>query len=200
MKLKIESNISLMQQALGEQWNQLPPALKAHYDNDEHGNNNAIGKLTINYPKFMQLPLSAMRLMGALVNQQGEELPTTVKRVMIEEEQYWHRTIHYPDGKKIAFKSRFTFDSQRSEFIEYTNQFLGMRMRAFVKSGVLYYESCGYVINFAGFKLSLPEWLALGHASIVESAVSDTNFKMDFRLKHPLLGEIFSYIGEFETL
>ena len=34
---------SLMQQALGDQWHDLPNALKAHYDHDEKGSNHAEG-------------------------------------------------------------------------------------------------------------------------------------------------------------
>lgn len=197
---KTHNEKSLMQQALGEQWAQLSPALKAHYNNNESGENIAKGELTIDYPKFMQLPLNAMRLMGALVNQKGTKLPTKVMRIMNEGTQYWHRSIQYPDGLQIAFKSRFTLDTKNNEFIEYTNRFLGLKMKAFVEEGALHYESSGYVLELGVLTIPLPEWLALGHASIVESAISDIEFKMDFRLKHPIFGKIFSYVGIFKTL
>ena len=199
--MKQQNKTSLMQQALGEQWAQLPPSLKAHYNNNEGGENIAIGELTIDYPKFMQWPLNAMRLVGALVNRRGDKLPTKVERIMNDDgAQYWHRSIQYPDGTTVAFKSRFTYDLENNEFVEYTNRFLGLKMQSFVKDGALHYESCGYVLELGAVTIPLPEWLALGHASIVESAINETEFQMDFRLKHPLFGEIFSYIGTFKTL
>ncbi len=189
---------SLMQQALGKQWEQLPQGLQAHYENDANNHNHAEGQLTIDYPRFMQWPLNLLRLMGALVNQRGKNIPTTVERRMIDGEQHWHRTLAFP-AQPIHFQSRFMLDTQKNEFIEYTNRYLGLRMHAFVENEALYYESCGYVIRVFGVKIPLPEWLALGHARIVETAIDDESFAMDFRLIHPLLGEIFCYQGQFRT-
>ena len=191
---------SLMQQALGDQWDALPKALKAHYENDESGINIAEGKLSIRFPKFMKLPLTLMRLMGALVNREGEELPTKVERVMQGGQQYWHRSIRFPDGKTIHFKSRFTYEKDRNEFIEYTNTFLGLRMKVRVENNQLIYESNGYVLKLGAIKIPLPEWLALGHALIIETALENRQFIMDFSLKHSLFGEIFVYKGKFKTL
>lgn len=191
---------SLMEQALGKQWNELPEALKAHYENDQSGRNIAKGKLTINYPPFMQLPLNLMRLMGALVNRKGRDLDTRVERVMQNGEQFWQRTICFPDGKKIYFKSRFTYEPERNEFIEYTNAFLGLRMKAHVENKQLIYESNGYVLKLSGVKIPIPEYISLGYARIVETALDNHSFEMDFSLKHPLFGESFSYKGFFETI
>lgn len=47
--------------------------------------------------------------------------------------------------------------------------------------------------------LTLPEWIALGHTTIVEEALDDSHFAMDFRLTHPLFGQVFRYAGKFST-
>jgi len=47
--------------------------------------------------------------------------------------------------------------------------------------------------------LPVPEWRLLGRTSIVEEAVDATHFVMDFRLTHPLFGQVFRYSGEFEA-
>lgn len=190
---------SLMQQALGDQWKQLPQGLKAHYNHDKNGSNQAQGLLTVDYPWFMQWPLSLLRLIGALLNRRGKDLKTSVSKTMQDGQQYWHREITYPDGKTISFKSLFTM-RQDKVFIEYTNRFLGMKMKAHVENSVLKYESCGYLLQLGKLMIPIPEWLALGHGSIVETAISDDEFEMDFRLKHWLFGEIFSYKGRFKTL
>lgn len=191
---------SLMQLALGEQWRQLPDALKDHYKNDETGSNLATGQLSIDYPRFMQVPLNVMRLLGALINRRGENLATTVVRKMEGERQYWHRTINYHDGKQVHFKSQFIYLPETNEFIEYTNRMLGLKMKVYVENEQLHYQSCGYVMKLGSLQLPIPEWLALGHASIVESERKEGGFDMDFRLQHPLFGEIFSYAGSFKTI
>ncbi|MBL4772628.1 MAG: DUF4166 domain-containing protein [Alcanivoracaceae bacterium] len=199
--MKRVQNKSLMQRALGEQWQQLPAALKAHYGEDAQGNNYATGHLDIDYPWFMQLPLTFFRLLGALVNRRGKGLQTTVSKTMKGGKQYWHRVIVFPDGRQINFTSIFVHNG-KNEFIEYINAFLGLKMYAFVEDKKLRYESKGYVLKLGKLKIPIPEWLALGHASIIESEHKigdDQTFDMDFRIKHPLFGEVFCYKGWFIT-
>ncbi len=192
---------SIMQNALGNQWHELPEALKNHYGSNEQGENDAEGKLDIEYPWFMQFPYSVMRLIGALVNRRGKGLKTTVSKIMKDDEQHWHRVISYPDGNQIIFDSVFVAD--KDGFIEYINAYLGLKMVAFVENKKLHYESRGYVLKLGKVKIPIPEWLALGHASIVESEYKqgdEQTFVMDFRIKHFLFGEVFCYKGVFTTL
>ncbi len=189
-----------MQNALGKQWDELPEALINHYGSNEQGENYAQGKLDIDYPWFMQLPYTIMRFIGALVNRRGQNLKTTVSKTMKGNKQYWHRVITFPDGKKIIFNSVFVAD--KDGFIEYINAFLGLKMTAFVEDNKLRYESRGYVLKLGKIKIPIPEWLALGHASIIESEYKQGDgqtFSMDFRIKHFLLGEVFCYKGIFVT-
>jgi hypothetical protein len=45
----------------------------------------------------------------------------------------------------------------------------------------------------------IPQWLALGTTSIVEEAVDERRFIMDFRMTHPWFGQLFRYSGVFEV-
>jgi len=194
------NKLSIMQNALGQQWDLLPLALKNHYGSNCMGENHATGELDIEFPWFMKLPLHFMRLFGALVNKRGNKLKTSVTKTMCGNKQQWHRVINFPDGKVINFNS--TFIADKDGFIEYINNYLGLKMTAFVKGSRLYYESRGYVLKIGKISISIPEWLALGHASIIESEFrqDDTQtFIMDFRIKHPLFGEVFCYKGKFKT-
>jgi len=194
-------NKSLMQQTLGGQWDLLPPALKVHYGENDKGENHAEGVLNIGYPWFMQWPLSFFRLLGALVNKRGKDLKTTVSKINKAGKQYWHREIVYPNGKQIIFDSVFVAGDNK-DFIEYINSFIGLRMVAFVKGDKLHYESKGYVLKLGNIKIPIFEWLALGHASIIEWQDDDSDdqtFDMDFRIKHPIFGEVFCYKGRFTT-
>ncbi len=198
---KENNNKSLMQLALGKQWHKLPKALQNHYGSNEQGVNRAQGKLDISYPWFMQWPLTVMRLFGALVNKRGKGLNTEVSKSMINGQQFWHRVIRFPDGRSLNFTSTITLNN-KGDFIEYVNPFLGLKMRAFVENQQLRYESKGYVLKLGKAIIPIPEWLALGHASIIESEFDETDsqtFVMDFRIKHPLFGEVFCYKGRFKT-
>lgn len=187
--------LPLMQQALGPQWEELPPALQTHY---RHAAHIAVGALDIEYPGFMQGPLSLLHRLGALLHRRGQAVPTTVEKWMDGRTQHWKRTIRFADGRQIYFRSHWHYGSG-NELIEYVNPFLGLRMAVRVDAGQLIYEGRHFVLKLGGLKLPIPEWLLLGHTSIVETARDDGRFAMDFRLRHPLFGQIYRYAGTFQA-
>ncbi len=188
-------SMPLMQEALGEQWEALPPSLQAHY---QHSNNTDSGALDIEYPRLMQPYLNILRLLGALVNQRGIAVPATVEKWMEGDIQQWKRTINFPNGKTLFFKSHWVY-AGGNELIEYVSPFLGLRMAVSVKDQQLHYEGKHYVLKLGKLLLPIPEWLILGHTTIVETALNDDEFAMDFRLNHPWFGELFRYAGTFTT-
>lgn len=187
--------LSIMQQALHDQWEQLPPSLKAHYQGEDNAD---VGKLSIEYPAAMQLPLNLLRIFGALINRAGNEIPATVEKSMSRDKQYWRREINFLDGKKVVFKSVWQYH-QGNELIEFVNRFIGLRMAVKVEEEILYYEGKGFEIRLGKLRLSVPEWMLLGHTTIQEKAIDENHFAMDFRLHHPLFGQIYRYSGTFNT-
>ncbi len=186
---------SLMQRALGADWDKLPPALQAHY---RFGTTTDTGQMDIEYPSFMQPVLGMLRLFGALVNRRGQRVATVVEKNVVGERQYWRRTITFPDGKAIHFNS-FWVSAGDGQVIEFVNPLLGLQMAPYMKGSQLHYRGIRFVAKLGPFLLPIPEWLVLGHTTIVEEAIDDTHFAMDFRLTHPLFGEVFRYAGEFEA-
>lgn len=187
---------SLMQQVLGDQWRHLPPALKAHYALNE---NTDVGYLSIEYPSYMQWYLNILKLFGALINQQGNEVPTEVQKKMLGGTQYWHRTIRFADKQPVTFKSRWQYYGP-NELIEYVNPVMGLRMKVIIKGSELHYQGVCMVLRLAKWYIPIPEWLFLGHTTIVETALDDKRFKMDFKMTHPLVGCMFRYYGKFQTV
>lgn len=187
---------NLMQRALGDDWDKLPQALQVHY---QFGAATDTGHMDIEYPKFMQFFLSVLRVFGALVNRSGRHVPAVVEKSVVGDRQYWRRTITYPDGEVVYFNS-FWVSAGGNQLIEFVNPILGLQMAAHVEDGRLHYRGVRFVAKLGPLLLPIPEWLALGHTSIVEEAVDDTHFAMDFRLTHPLLGQVFRYSGEFESV
>ena len=189
-------NKSLMQIALGDQWQHLPPALQAHYQSND---NSDIGYLDIKYPIYMQPYLTLLRLFGVLINRRGEKVPTTVDKHMQGDIQYWKRSIRFSQDKIILFKSFWVYAGS-NELIEYVNPFIGLRMSVHIENNELHYEGRNIVVKLGKLLLPIPEWLVLGHTNIIETAINESEFRMDFKLKHPILGTIFRYSGEFKTI
>ncbi|MDR2195014.1 MAG: DUF4166 domain-containing protein [Gallionellaceae bacterium] len=187
---------NLMQRALGDDWHKLPPALQAHY---QYANSIETGHMDIEYPRWMQPALMLLRRFGALVDRSGKNVTTVVERHMEGERQRWHRTMTWPDGKTIPFNSLW-IHAGGNRFIEFVNPALGLEMAVHVDSeSRLHYQGVRFVIKLGCWLLPIPEWLALGHTTIIEHALSNNRFAMDFRLTHPLFGQVFRYAGEFQT-
>lgn len=186
---------SLMQQALGADWDKLPPALQAHY---RFGATVDTGSMDIEYPRFMQPVWSILSLFGALVDRQGKGVTTVVEKRVLGERQIWQRTITYADGQVVRFDS-FWVAAGNGEVIEFVNPVLGLQMAPYVVGDKLHYRGVRFVAKLGPLTISIPEWLTLGHATIVEEALDDTHFAMDFRLTHPLFGQLFRYSGTFEA-
>jgi len=184
-----------MQQALGADWEKLPPALQAHY---RFGATVDTGSMDIEYPRFMQPVWSILSLFGALVDRQGKNVTTVVEKSVVGERQIWHRTITYADGQVARFNS-FWVAAGNGEVIEFVNPVLGLQMAPYVVGDKLHYRGVRFVAKLGPLTIPIPEWLTLGHATIVEEALDDTHFAMDFRLTHPLFGQLFRYSGTFEA-
>ncbi len=187
---------SLMQQALGADWEKLPPALLAHY---RFGTTVDTGSMDIEFPRFMQPVWSILRRFGALVDRQGKGVTTLVEKRVVGERQVWRRTITYADGQVVRFDS-FWVAAGNGEVVEFVNPVLGLQMAPYVVGEKLHYRGVKFIAKLGPVTIPIPEWLTLGHATIVEEALDDTHFAMEFRLTHPWFGELFRYSGEFEAV
>ena len=185
----------LMQLALGTDWEKLPESLKAHY---QLGPNVDIGHLDIEFPLFMKPYLWLLHLFGALLTRSGKRIPTRVEKDVVADHQTWRRTVTFPDGEPATFNS-FWVSSGGNRLIEFVNPVMGLEMGVWVEGDELRYEGVRYVLKFGWLIIGLPEWLILGHTTIVERGLPANSFAMDFRLTHPLFGEVFRYSGVFST-
>ncbi len=187
------NTVSPVRKALGTQWDQLPRALQLHHDSCKH---SETGYLNIEYPGYLQFYYSLLYLLGALIDRRGKNISTTVKKYMKHDLQYWDRYILFPNHKILRFKSYWKYVNG-NEFIEYINRFIGLRMAVQVKDNMICYEGRHFILKLGRITIPIPEWLVLGHTTIIEKAVSDNEIEMDFKLTHPLLGLIYRYSGSF---
>jgi hypothetical protein len=185
-----------MHRLLGDDWHKLPPALQAHY---RWGAAVDRGAMDIEFPRFMRPWLWGLRRLGALIDRPGAQVQTTVSKSVAGERQQWQRTMTYADGQTATFNSVMVH-AGGNQLIEFINPVLGLRMAVHLDdAGRLHYRGVHMVIQLGRVRLPVPEWLALGHTTIVEEAVDERRFAMDFRVTHPLLGQVYRYAGEFEA-
>ena len=190
------NDYNLMQEVLGEHWQKLPKPLKAHYQAQD---NCDVGSLSIDYPGFMQPVYFLLGLFGILIARRRGTTPTTVHKQIRNRKQIWSRQVYLSPDKEVKFNSVWVH-AGAGRIIEYVNPMFGLCMSVYVMDGRLHYQGKYYVLNLGFVRLPIPEWLLLGHATIVESAVNNELFSMDFRLIHPWIGQVYRYSGVFRTV
>ena len=188
---------SVLQQALGDDWQRLPTSLKAHYIGVQ---NQDEGYLTIIYPKIFTPVFYLLYMIGALLHRQGTKLFTTVtKRVDRKGVQHWERSVQLENRKIITFNSRWIYFGD-GQLIEFVNPFIGLKMSVSLKGNSLHYEGDSIVLNFFGKHVFISEKIFPGHTTIVEKPLNDQVFYMDFKMTHPWFGCWYQYSGQFKTI
>lgn len=192
-------NIPLLQKTLGEDWVKLPPVIQRHYTVSSNSNTCLIGNMEIGYPNFLLPLISLIHLCGGLVSRRGKNIVTRVEKTISteSEELYWQRTLTYPDNKKDYFSSRMFF-LQSNELIERVRFGFGLRLKVSVENGNLVYRSNGHIWQYSQLRLTFPDWWVLGKATIIETPISDQQFRLNFSIKHPLWGRCYWYSGIFQ--
>ncbi len=191
-----------MQQALGQQWDDLDPIVQQHYAMAPGTDTNMSihGKMDrVFHSNIAKLFLLPGRIFGALVPYRGKDIPTKVKNWTTEDNSksmFWHRTLQFPGKPMTEFKSRMEY-AGNDEIIEYVKYGLGIRMRMSVEAGALVFTSVSYIWDTGVARIPIPTWAILGDARIIERAISENEFYIDFYMVHPLLGQTFSYSGTF---
>lgn len=195
-------NMSVMQKALGERWEKLGYCVKKHYDLTPGTEGRVIVSGTmeeVTHSMWAKPFIVIGQLFGALVPHKGNNVPVIVTNwteTSNSKALFWHRTFSFPGKQPYIFQSRMEH-YEDNEIVEYVRLNLGVRMRLSEKNGSLVYKNVDYIWKLGKLAIHIPNWLTLGDAYIIETPVSDTQFKMDFTMKHPLLGLMFRYCGAF---
>lgn len=192
----------VIKKALGKHWEQLDRLVQRHYDISPGTSSKMVieGVMSeVYHSNIAKLFLLPGRLFGALVLYRGRDVPTRVvnrTRTDDRDAMYWHRTFHFSGQNPVVFGSRMVH-TRGNEIIEFVRYGMGIRMSLSVQDAALVYKSLGYVWRIGALSIPIPGWALLGNAVIVEKAISDDAFEIEFVIRHPLLGKTFSYEGIF---
>jgi hypothetical protein len=195
---------SVVEKALGKQWHELSTIIKRHYDLKPGGDTEFHLRGTMDevyHSRIGKLFLLPGRIFGALVPYKGNDIPTVVKNWTsrdCHQAMYWHRQLYFPGKSPVTFQSRMEHRHD-SEIIEYVSLGLGIRLHTFTQEGALHFRSLGYVWKIGPLTLHIPNWVILGDAEIVESAISKEELYLEFNMIHPWFGKTFAYSGRFEV-
>jgi hypothetical protein len=189
----------LLQKALGADWDKLPPVIQRHYRTSSNRATCVKGNMEIGYPSYLLPLISLIHLCGGLVLKRGNRIETIVEKTSCEKNNtlFWSRTLKYPDNKKNYFFSKMIY-LQDHELIEYVRFGLGLRLKVSVENSQLVYRSNGHIWQCGKLRLTFPDWLVLGNATIIENPITNQQFKLDFSISHPLLGLTYWYRGIFQ--
>jgi hypothetical protein len=189
----------LLQKTLGADWDVLPAVLRKHYMVNPTVSTCVHGVMEIGYPGFLLPLIKVIHLCGGLIVRRGQDIETRVAKTVSSQhgELYWRRTLIYPDGKEDSFCSRMVYRKPH-ELIETIRFGFGLRLNVTVEQGALVYRSNGHLWQCGRFRLTIPDWLLLGTATIIERPVSDSQFSLDFHIRHPLWGDSYYYRGVFQ--
>lgn len=109
------------------------------------------------------------------------------------------RTFSFADGKIFRFFSRME-PIGGNQVIEWTSSGIGWRATYSYENNRVILRHKGYCIRIFGKRVSLPITALFGTPSAEEKAISDDEFSMTMSIRHPLLGELYSYGGVFKVM
>jgi len=193
------NNMPILQKTLGEDWNKLPAVIQRHYCVPTDSNTCLKGRMEIGYPNYLLPLISLIHLCGGLVSKRGKEIETQVEKTtsLQNTELCWKRSLKYPDNNKDCFYSKMSY-LQAYELIEMVRFGFGLRLKVSVEKGTLVYRSNGHIWQCGKLRLTFPDWLVLGKATIAETPISEQQFRLDFNIEHPLWGKCYWYNGVFQ--
>jgi len=190
----------IFQSIFGEQWPQLPPVMHKHYANRPYCNDvvTVEGIMKVEGSSFARLLSPLLRVTGALVPYEGDNIPVTVHfRSEPNSDVYcFDRIFHFPGKPPYHFRSRMQPVGD-SEVVEFMRIGIGWHARYSYDGRKVVMAHRGYAIKLFGKLVRLPFELLLGNGNAWEEALSDDRFCMYMDIRHKLWGKIYAYSGEF---
>lgn len=201
----INQQEGVIQKALGNDWEKVPEIIRQHFNLGSGGENKATleGVMEeIHHSLLAKLFMLPARVFGALVPYKGKYVPVTVRTSTKQNEDnimYWHRTFSFPEYGQYVFSSRMSHVKD-NVIVENVKYGMGIELALHVEENILNFVTTCYQWNLGPFKAKLPCWLLLGKGVITERQIDNDSFQIDFKIRHPVFGETFRYIGIFRNV
>ncbi len=184
-------------------WQSMPEIFKIRYGNFAFRQQSikVKGKLNIFMSRYYSCLKPFLRLTGALVPCQGQNIPVTVEfnTKLDSATIFMNRTFNFQNQKPYSFNSRLLV-MKTGEVIELMRFGLGVSFNYCYENNKILLIQRRYIWRICGFNLRLPLTFLLGKVTAHEMMISNTSFAMLVTITHPLFGKLFEYDGEFELI
>lgn len=200
LRAKQMTDEPIFQSIFGKQWQNLPLVIQKHYANRPYTSDlvRVEGVMKVEVSFFAKLISPVMRLAGALVPYEGENIPVTVNfRSAPNSNSYeLDRIFYFPDRKPYYFRSRMV-PLRGNEIIEFMPIGIGWHASYRYAGNKVFIEHCGYKIKLFSKLVRLPLEIIMGKGYAEEEAIDDRSFRMYMDIRHSLFGKFYAYMGEF---
>ncbi|PIR38116.1 MAG: hypothetical protein COV35_07705 [Alphaproteobacteria bacterium CG11_big_fil_rev_8_21_14_0_20_39_49] len=187
----------------GDSWSSLPPVMSKHYANRPYSNDivTVKGKMDVKFNWFIKLMSPFLRLSGALVPYEGNDIPTIVR---FKSEPHsnvfcFDREFRFVNKKPFHFNSRM-IPQNGNEVIEFMRFGIGWKCKYSYDGKKVVLAHKGYVWKIFNINIPVPIGLLLGSGYAEEEALSDNSFKMKMVITHMLFGKMYEYKGTFKVV
>lgn len=199
----IKEATPIFQSIFGEQWPSLPSVMHKHYSNRPFCDDVVVveGKMDVEFGWLVSLLTPFLRVFGALVPHQGNDIPVTVYfRSEADSAAYClDRTFNFKNKKAYVFFSKM-IQVKDDVIIELMKFGIGWKHRFYYDSEKVILEHRGYVLKIFGLIMPIPLSLLLGRGYAEEIPLDDNSFRMKMNITHPLFGKMYEYKGVFEVV
>ena len=194
----------VLKQALGSQWSSLAPVIQAHYGLAPATDQQVRLKGMMDrvfYSRVVSPLIPVAALAGAMVPYRGRNVPVEVVNYSVpgKPSYFWHRTFFFPGKKPYEFRS-WMICTGTGELTESVRFGLGLRLHVSVQNGGLVERELGYVLRVGKRSIPIPIHVLLGKSHVEEMPISDSEYEMQWAIRHPIFGETFAYSGRFSLV
>ncbi|VAW71058.1 hypothetical protein MNBD_GAMMA12-1139 [hydrothermal vent metagenome] len=193
----------IFKQILGVDWEKLEPIIQAHYSLKPYSLDTVCITGTMNevyHSRWANIFIPFGMLLGAIIPFNKNNVPIDVyfRCSLNSANLRWNRVFKFNSQKHYHFNSYMEIHCG-NELIEFVRFGVGMKLALTVEDGALVFRSTGFVWKILGCKIPLPLSMLFGRAYIEERAINEHSFSMKMSITHPWFGQLFRYIGQFNS-
>lgn len=178
----------------------MPAVFHAHYANRANREDvvRASGTMRIWQSPWMRPAAILFRWTQTLVpvTEDGVSTQVTFKTHTGSHAFWYDRRFTLRDGRTMTFVSRME-PRRGNEVVEWTGSGIGWHATFSFQDNRVRLRHLGYRMRLGRFDIALPMAWLVGRPVAWEEAFSDTEFRMEMTIEHPLLGRLYSYSGTF---
>lgn len=184
----------------GESWGDLPPVMRKHYANRPYSTDVMIveGRLDV-MCKWFAKPLFWLSRTAPARNVNNVLVRVEFHSAISHAGFGFYRIFRFAAARDFIFRTTM-YHYKHNEVMEHLSGRLCWHIAYEWTAQKVHLHHKGYALFIAGRYIKLPiEWL-IGHSDAQEWAVGDNRFGMCATVRHPLIGKLYEYKGEFEII